>query len=44
MSEYNSTILDKLISLEDEYGDFEKMPPEIQKQYRELQFSMQFEE
>jgi hypothetical protein len=43
MSEYNAKILDELILLEEKYGDFEKMPPEIQEKYRELQFSMEFE-
>ena len=44
MSEYNSKILDQLVELEEKYGSFDKMPPEIQKQYRELQLEMRFEE
>ncbi len=44
MSEYNEKILDALIELADKYGSFEQMPPEIQEQYRELQFKMRFEE
>lgn len=44
MSDYNFNILKKLAELEEKYGDFEKMPPEIQKQYRELQFQFRFEE
>ena len=44
MSEHNEKLLNKIIELEEKYGDFEKMPPEIQKEYRELQNKMRFEE
>jgi len=44
MSEYNLNLLKQIAELEEKYGDFEKMPPEIQKKYRELQFKVRFEE
>lgn len=44
MSEHNKKLLDKIIELEEKYGDFETMPPDVQKQYRELQNQMRFEE
>lgn len=44
MSEYNKKLLDQIIELEDKYGSFDNMPPEIQKKYRELQDKFRFEE
>lgn len=44
MSDYNFELLVKIADLEKKYGDFEKMPPEIKKEYRELQNQMRFEE
>ena len=44
MSDYNLKLLEKIDELEKKYGDFEKMPPEIKKEYRELQNKMRFEE
>ena len=42
--DHNDKILFELVKLEKQYGDYENMPPEIQKKYRELEFELEFSE
>ena len=44
MSEYNLNLLKQIAALEEKYGDFEKMPPNVKNEYRELQNKVRFEE
>ncbi len=44
MGDHNDKIISELVELEKQYGDYEKMPSEVQKKYRELEFELEFTE